>query len=219
MSVKTAVILRLNGTNGFIIDGKRSSDFFGENMANLGDVNGDGADDLLVLSRHATVDDKVVAGEAYVIYGSKSGFPPRFDLHSLDGTNGFTIGGKNAYDALGFTQLNGLGDVNGDGLNDIIISAMGAFGSAGETYIIYGTSCGFPSRFDLNSLDGTNGFTMRGDTSGVYSGACVMVSKLGDVNGDSLADIGFSQQRERTGKLTVVYGQFNNKSSTCCKMT
>jgi FG-GAP repeat protein len=52
-------------------------------------------------------------------------FPPTLDLSILDGTNGFRLNGVAAGDQSG-RAVSGAGDVNGDGLADLLIGAYGA---------------------------------------------------------------------------------------------
>ncbi len=145
----------LNGNNGFIINSTISFNFntgspFGDVNAELGDVNGDGVDDFMVGN--------------YVIFGNKNGFAQYFDLNSLNGQNGFVIGSSGVTDWLG--------DVNNDGINDIIIG-----NNNGESYIIYGNKYEFHTPFNISMLNGNNGFTIFGTEGQSVSG-------LGDVNGD-----------------------------------
>ena len=49
-------------------------------------------------------------------------FPASFDLSTLDGTNGFVINGINRDDRSGWS-VSGAGDINGDGIDDLIIGA------------------------------------------------------------------------------------------------
>ncbi|MCA1852282.1 MAG: integrin alpha [Beggiatoa sp.] len=52
-------------------------------------------------------------------------FPPTLDLSILDGTNGFRLNGVAAYNRSG-SAVSSAGDVNGDGLADLLIGAFGA---------------------------------------------------------------------------------------------
>ena len=113
-----------------------------------------------------------------------------FDLSSLNGTNGFTLegidGGIDGGDFSGHA-VGGAGDINGDGLDDVIVGAFGADRNgvvdySGEAYVVFGSTSSFPANFALSSLNGTNGFLIQGVSTGDYSGADV--SFAGDVNGD-----------------------------------
>jgi hypothetical protein len=62
-----------------------------------------------------------------------------------DGTEGFVLNGINAFDAAfgsGFSGVGNVGDVNGDGIDDLIIEADGGapngVSGAGESYVIFG---------------------------------------------------------------------------------
>ncbi len=185
----------LDGSNGFVINGINAGDNLGQSVSGLGDVNGDGFDDLIICAHNADSDGKNRAGECYVLFGSNEGFAASFDLSTLDGTNGFVINGINAYDSLGGMNLqegvSEAGDINGDGIDDIIVGAPeadpGGRFSAGESYVIFGSNEGFAASFDLSTLDGTNGFVINGINNYDRSGR--FVSEAGDVNGDGFDDL------------------------------
>jgi len=181
----------LNGTNGFVINGITALfDQSGFSVSSLGDVNDDGIDDLIVAADRAASEGRSFAGQSYIIFGSSSGFPSPFELSSLNGTNGFIINGIASGDQLGESVLS-LGDVNMDGIDDLIIGAppadLGNRTAVGQSYIILGSSSGFPSPFELSTLDGTNGFTINGIAADDESGRSV--SSLGDVNMDGIDDL------------------------------
>ena len=77
----------------------------------------------------------------------------------------FVLEGADPDDASGFS-VSSAGDVNGDGFADLIVGAFLANpngnGDAGESYVVFGASGGFPASLDLSSLDGANGFTING---------------------------------------------------------
>ncbi|UII26706.1 integrin alpha [Fulvivirga maritima] len=108
----------LYGTNGFRINGVLEDEYLGTSANTIGDFNNDGIDDLIV-GLYGYSDD---LGAAMVLYGSTDPFPANVSYADLDGTNGFLIRGEIAGGQFGL-ESDGLGDVNGDGIPDIIIGA------------------------------------------------------------------------------------------------
>ncbi|MEL7035671.1 MAG: Ig-like domain-containing protein [Cyanobacteria bacterium J06592_8] len=205
----------LNGSNGFVINGINASDSSSRPVSAAGDVNGDGFDDV-VIGAFAADPNGNLSGQSYVVFGS--GNPAAsLDLSSLDGSNGFTINGINSSDRLGLSVSNA-GDINGDGIGDILLGAFGANNEAGESYIIFGNTNGFAANFDLLSLDGSNGFVIPGVDSGDISGNAV--SNAGDINDDGIDDIIIGAKRADTdsnfsaGESYVVFGSTSGFNSS-----
>ncbi|MEM9766848.1 MAG: integrin alpha, partial [Cyanobacteria bacterium P01_D01_bin.71] len=180
----------LDGSNGFIINGIDANDNSGYSVSSAGDVNGDGVDDLIIGANLAAPNGNVSAGESYVVFGQSGGFSSSLELSALDGSNGFVINGIDANDNSGFS-VSSAGDVNGDGVDDLIISAPAAApngnSAAGESYVVFGQSGGFSNSLELSALDGSNGFVINGIDAGDISG--FSVSSAGDVNGDGVDDL------------------------------
>ena len=191
-----------DGTEGFVLKGIDAEDLSGISVSNAGDVNGDGIDDFIIGAEKADPDGRSLAGESYVVFGSNSGFPAALELSSLfpaaggDGTAGFVLMGVNAFDVSG-NSVSNAGDVNGDGIDDLIIGAAGAdpngVSNAGESFVVFGRNSGFPAVFALRSLfpaaggDGSEGFVLKGiDMDDVSGGS---ISNAGDVNGDGIDDL------------------------------
>ncbi|MEQ9000487.1 MAG: integrin alpha [Coleofasciculus sp. B1-GNL1-01] len=92
------------------------------------------------------------------------------NLSELDGSNGFVINGIDQRDRSG-RSVSGAGDINGDGIDDLIIGAFGADPNgnlaAGETYVVFGHSEGFKASLnlsELNAIFGSDGDdVLRGD--------------------------------------------------------
>ncbi|MBE7381225.1 MAG: FG-GAP repeat protein [Leptolyngbya sp. SIO1E4] len=180
----------LDGSNGFVINGIDADDFSGFSVSGAGDINGDGIDDLIIGAVSADPNGNYSAGESYVVFGSKQGFSASLELATLDGSNGFVINGIDTYDRSG-RSASGAGDINGDGIDDLIVGAFGAdlnsnYG-AGESYVVFGSDQGFSASLELSDLDGSNGFVLKGIDGGDNSG--LSVSGAGDINGDGIDDL------------------------------
>ncbi len=176
------------GSSGFTLNGDADNDRSGWSVSTAGDVNDDHIDDLIIGALRASPNGHSRAGKSYVVFGASNlGLTGSIDLASLDGTNGFTLNGGTADDFSG-TSVNKAGDVNGDGIDDLIIGSPNATSAAGISHVVFGASgLGLTGSIDLASLDGTNGFILNGDAAGESSGQSV--SSAGDVNGDEIDDL------------------------------
>ena len=187
----------LNGTNGFVIPGLDTGYKLGRESQFIGDINNDGFGDICIGNGNQTVGVNDLSGRAYVIFGSSTGFSTPFDLTSLNGANGFIVEGV-AYDERRGTTVAGPGDINGDGIDDLII---GTSSSSSDDIVIYGAVT-FPPLFTVNDINGTNGFLL--DTPGSSS-----VAALGDVNGDSINDFIIGTPHW-SGQSWIVFGRTSN---------
>lgn len=184
-----------DGSTGFILAGIDMLDESGTSVDNAGDVNDDGIDDIFIGAPEADADGNQFAGEAYVVFGRGTGFPAVFELSTLaagNGSTGFVLYGETA-NLLTARSVSGAGDINGDGINDLVLGADLAEDGAGRAYVVFGRNTAFPATIQLSSLraanggDGSSGFIAEGIAGG--DGAGRVVSKLGDINDDGFDDV------------------------------
>ena len=176
------------GTGGFKITGQNDIDRAGVSVASAGDVNGDGIDDLIV-GAYRNDEGGIVAGAAYVIFGTTSSVTAvNLDSVAL-GTGGFKITGQATGDFAGFA-VSSAGDVNGDGLDDLLVGAYhnGAAGTeAGAAYLIFGTTSSVTA-VNLDDIAlGTGGFRVTAEAA--YDNAGRSVASAGDIDGDGFDDL------------------------------
>ena len=177
------------GNGGFVINGIDPLDFSGRSVSGAGDVNGDGLADVVIGARGADPAGILFAGESYVVFGKADGTPVSLAAVAAGNGGGFVMYGIDMYDFSGWS-VSGAGDINGDGLADVIVGAKGADQDdstfAGESYVVLGKADSTPVQLS-DVVAGTGGFVITGIDSGDGSGWSV--ARAGDVNGDGMADV------------------------------
>jgi hypothetical protein len=157
---------------------------FGISVASAGDVNGDGYADVVV-GAHMQDNGAGNEGNAFVYYGSAAGIPATPSatldnpLNQPDGNFGISVASA--------------GDVNGDGLADLIVGASMQNNGAtdeGTAYLFYGATGGISA---TPSVTIDSPLNHGGDRFGVS------VASAGDVNGDGLADLVVGAYRQDAG--------------------
>ncbi len=198
---------------GVAIYGRTDEDHMGFRVAHVGDVNGDGLDDVLTSAPFINASG-VDTGRVYVIFGNEH--PDAISPEgAVNGDNGFVIQGSTPNERIG-QLVDGAGDVNGDGLADIVFCDQQFTPdpqnliSAGRCYVVLGKTTGEPITTE-QLAEGDGGFVIDGaeqlDRIG-YS-----VAGAGDVNGDGFDDLligapfaTYDYDTFRNGAVYLVYG-------------
>ena len=208
----------LNGSNGFRIDGVAEGDLSGRSVSSAGDINGDGFDDLIIGAPGATPNG-TNSGTSYVVFGREGGFSSTLNLSTLNGDRGSGVEGVTEGDFSG-RSVSRAGDINSDGIDDVIIGTLGADPNgtnSGASYVVFGSEQEFSSTLNLSTLDGNNGFRIDGIAT--FDGSGFSVSSAGESNGDGLDDLiigafGAAPNGRDSGASYVVFGNEGGFSST-----
>ena len=165
----------------------RNADTFGGVLGAypIGDVNGDGIDDLLFNPQGQR--------EFVVIYG-RSDIPSAIDIGALDIADGTQITGL-PVDSDGNFDVSA-GDVNGDGINDIVIGMYEEFTPNSVANVILGRPGGFEGTIDVGNMDAAQGFVFvvpflpkppNNNVGGPFWGPSQVA--VADIDGDGIGDV------------------------------
>ncbi len=217
----TIDLAALSPQDGIVIDGTAPGDALGQSVGAPGDVNNDGVDDLLIGAPGSDGLGRVASGQGVLLFGARdidqTAVKP---VATLRPEEGVSLAGARQGERAGET-VSGLGDINGDGVDDFLVGARGAGSvnlAAGTAYVVFGDpaltgdpgSDGLPV-LDLALLNSQNGFVLTGITGDARAG--LSASGAGDINGDGYRDIVIGGAGadgggigERAGESYVVFG-------------
>lgn len=150
---------------------------------------------------HSSVQSKPTLSPTSASTFSDSGAAQNKDLGSVYNT----IIGANTNDNIGLS-VSGIGDFNGDGYGDIIVSSIYESSFKGKIYVIFGKSTKL-SNLNVGSLSEAQGFSITGGSSYDFFGTTL--NAAGDFNGDGYDDIivGAPSAGGQDGRVYVVFGK------------
>lgn len=163
-----------------------SGSWVGLSFSGLGDFDGDGNIDLVVGASKADLNG-ADSGGAYVLYGGDPVILGQESLPSMAASDGLIVSGPDAGALAGaYQSVQGGGDFNGDGYDELVIATPDLASTADHaTYVIFGAP-NTPATFTLPTLGAGNGFKFTA-ASGSQLGATV--ASAGDLNGDGYDDV------------------------------
>jgi len=198
----------LDGTNGFAILGDASSSAFGARVAAAGDFDGDGLDDLIVSERRSSDEP----GRAHIVFGTTSSLPPTTSPGASDLLRSSRLAGVARGDMFGLSSA-GLGDLDGDGFDDLALGMPGlaeAFdgqspiAGTGRVLVLFGTDA-LPAESPVAGLDPAQGYWLTAPAPGIGFGSAV--AGPGDFDGDGVPDVLVTAPNARFGDVPRA-GQF-----------
>ncbi len=179
-----------------VVTGFLAHGHIGASTAGLGDINGDGSDDVLVGAHSINAGD-LSYGYAEIFFGGEN----------LDESFDLLVVGQSTYSMFGWAAA-GCGDLNGDGYNDFIVGAKTDYAGgveAGRAYLFYGGS----------PPDSTPDVIFTGEDEGDQFGFDVKM--IGDINMDGYNDIAVGAAYagpEEQGKVYVFFGSPTGPDNT-----
>jgi Ca2+-binding RTX toxin-like protein len=213
----TAII---NNISYLISVPQKSAGNFGADFVD--DVNGDGIVDLAVSS--APIGDSSMESIS-IFFGRTAGETLNLNASQLDGTNGYTVHLSHTGLQI-FVSTQTAGDVNGDGIGDLLI-AIGSgnadngnpdspsyYETSRRMFVLYGTNSLNHADFDLSQINGENGFEI--DLGGEGS-AYATAKSVGDFNGDGFDDIAVTYALD-PGMASTTYVFFGKAQSFGSKL-
>ena len=188
----------VSGANGALLTELTealSGDQLGRSVSSAGDLNGDGYMDMIIGSPEASAGANTGAGKAYILFGEPT-IPSEVGLVSASPSQLLVISGTADFSQLG-RNVQGIGDFNNDGRDDVAISEVVTPG-VGRVHVVLGSQT-------PGVTLGTSTFTI--DDVNMGSDDEIQLLAMGDINGDGIADLGVgSAGATDTGALHIFFG-------------
>ena len=187
-TIDSTVKIDENTVNGVTAASLDAGDAYGAAIANIGDLNGDGVQDLAVGAYFDEGTDSA-SGAIYIHFMNTDGTidsTVKIDENTANGPGAASLDG---FDFYGVSIAN-LNDLNGDGVQDLAVGAFldeGTDASSGALYIHFMNTDGTIDstvKIDENTANGPGAASLA--ASDLYGGS---VANLGDLNGDGVQDI------------------------------
>ncbi|MCW0232957.1 MAG: FG-GAP-like repeat-containing protein, partial [Ferrovibrio sp.] len=166
------------------------------NIASGGDVNGDGLADMAGWSGgHRDILDPGTG--SFVLFGNTSyASGGSVDISALNGTNGIKLTGVSS----GINSM-ALGDLNGDGIGDIVVGSKNTGSGAGKLWVVWGKDGSFSSGSIDLSVDNPALFT---NLTGAASQGIGTALTIADMDGDGRNDLVVGAE---DGTVDIVSGE------------
>jgi hypothetical protein len=191
----------------WVRDEAEGFDRFGSSLAS-GDINGDGYADLVIGIPGEGVNGNKNAGAISVLFGSNTGLTGRGNrfIHQDTGKIKDT---SEANDEFGFAVA--VGDIDGDGYNDIVVGAPGEKVwnkiNAGLIHVLFGTSNGVATFGDKLYHQNSKRFPDKSEKNDRFGESLA----VGDLNGDWQDDIVVGvpgetvSNKRNAGSINIIY--------------
>ena len=195
---------------------------FGDSVANIGDLDGDGVNDLAVGAKRDDASGGSDRGAVYILFMNTDGSPNAITKIDDFTPNGPTLRND---DRFGDSIAN-MGDLNGDGINDLAVGAVnddtksnnsfgGANWNAGAVHILFLNRDGSLAR----ATAVINDFTTNGPVLAKADAFGMGVANIGDLDGNGYDDLAASAMKDHANDRGAVHILFMDENGGLAKAT